>query len=60
MTAKEVAKALGAKVDPVRLALKSMPDTYVDRWEGPKRGQYAEVFCVVIPPPDCPHPTRRD
>lgn len=61
MTVADIARELGAKnTDPVRLALEAMPDAYVDRWDGPTRGQFAAVWCVVVPPPNCPHPTRQD
>lgn len=43
----------------VRMLLKNMPDTYIDRWEGPRRGQYVAIWCVVVPPDNCPHPTRK-
>lgn len=58
MTAPAIATALNAPLEPVRLALKNMPDAYIDRWDGPDRGQYAAVWCVVTPPPHCPHPTK--
>jgi len=61
MTVPVIAAALGAKdVEPIRLALKNMPDTYIDRWDGPVQGQYAAVWCVVVPPGDCPHPKERN
>ena len=37
-------------------SLKSMPDSYIDRWSGPHRGQWAAVWCVVEVPEDCPKP----
>ncbi len=43
----------------LRNALGSMPDVYIDRWADPKRGQYQAVWCVIVPPPDCPYPTNR-
>lgn len=58
MPAADIAAALGAPLEPVRLALKNMPDAYIDRWDGPVRGQYAAVWCVVVPPPNCPHPNE--
>ena len=58
LTTAELAELTGRNKYNILTQLKLMPDTYVDRWEGPKRGQYAAVFCVVVPPPDCPHPTR--
>lgn len=38
--------------------LKSMPDVYIDRWSKTykRRGNYEAVWCVVVPPPDCPRP----
>lgn len=40
-------------------ALHAMPDAYIDRWEGPYRGQWRAVWCVVVPPPYCPKPERK-
>ena len=61
MTVPALAAALGAKdVEPIRLALKNMPDTYIDRWDGPVQGQYVAVWCVVVPPGDCPRPKERN
>ena len=37
--------------------LHEMPDTYIDRWEKSKRG-YQTIWCVIVPPDDCPHPKR--
>ena len=41
-------------------SLKSMPDSYIDRWTGPHRGQWAAVWCVVEVPEDCPKPDEKD
>ena len=55
----ELAKRLGGCcTNNLRTAIRKMPDAYIDRWEGPIRGQYEAVWCVVVPPDDCPHPTR--
>lgn len=58
LTPAELAKLTGRDKHNITRCLRLMPDTYVDRWEGPVRGQYAAVFCAVVPPPDCPHPTK--
>lgn len=42
----------------IQTSLATMPDAYIDRWEGPNRGQYAAVWCVVVPPENCPKPTK--
>ena len=41
-------------------SLKSMPDSYIDRWTGPHRGQWAAVWCVVEVPEDCPKPDEKN
>lgn len=42
-------------------ALRRMPDVYIDRWIKLRgaRGQYSAIWCVVVPPPNCPYPTDR-
>lgn len=57
-TAAKLAELTDRDKHNVTKYLKFMPDTYIDRWEGPQRGQYSAVWCVVIPPSDCPHPTK--
>lgn len=42
----------------VRVSLKSMPDAYIDRWEFPRQGPLAAVFCAVMVPENCPRPSR--
>lgn len=58
LTTKQLARSIGKSELATMNAIKRMPDAFVDRWEGPKRGQYARVWCVVVPPPDCPHPIK--
>lgn len=45
--------------DTIRNCLERMPDAYIDRWADPVRGQWQAVWCVVVPPEDCPYPTER-
>lgn len=40
----------------LRKCLEAMPDTYIDRWVAPRRGQWQAVWCIVVPPENCPHP----
>lgn len=54
----EVAGRVNRNAGNMGKLLRSMPDAYVDRWIGPVRGQYTAVWCVVVPPADCPHPRR--
>jgi len=58
LTAKQITEAVGVDKDPLSRILQTMPDAYIDRWSGPTKGQYSAVWCVVVPPENCPHPTR--
>lgn len=61
MTARQIADAIGmGSSSAVYRAIKGMPDTYVDRWEKKPGLQLTQVWCVVVPPPDCPKPNLRD
>jgi hypothetical protein len=56
MTLNELSELLGRPQYNVRKVLKAMPDTYIDRWEIAPRKQYKAVWCIVVPPSDCPRP----
>ena len=56
MTLEELSILLARPRGNVRKVLKNMPDVYIDRWEVAPRGQYKAVWCVVVPPNDCPRP----
>ena len=56
MTLEDLADLLDRPQSNIRKVLKAMPDTYIDRWEIAPRGQYKAVWCVVVPPKDCPRP----
>ena len=58
-TIKELEQAFSLQENSVRGALLAMPDVYIDRWQAAGRGQYAAVWCVVVPPADCPKPEAR-
>lgn len=61
MTIKEVNERIGASDRwSLRDTLHRMPDAYIDRWtkEPAARGRYAAVWCVVVPPPNCPPPEK--
>lgn len=61
MTIKQIAAALGRDPHSIDKSIRTMPDAYQDRWvkEVKGRGAFAAVWCVVVPPPNCPHPTRK-
>ena len=56
LTVKELEEFVGVKREAIRQTLAVMPDAYIDRWTGPFNGTFASVWCVVVPPPDCPKP----
>ena len=58
-TINELSDGLGINLETVRGQLLRMPDSYIDRWRPAPRGQYAAVWCVVVPPEDCPRPEAR-
>lgn len=64
MTNQEIRKALdltSVKQSTMLRILENMPDTYIDRWimlRG-SRGQYSAIWCIVVPPANCPYPTDR-
>lgn len=60
MTAEALAETLGTTDQSIRNSLKGMPDAYIDRFSGPVRGHYSAVWCVVVPPENCPHPKAAD
>ena len=40
--------------------LRTMPDAYIDRWQTRGTQNYmSAVWCVVVPPPNCPKPERK-
>ena len=57
LTVRELATALGANDSNVRSRLRLMPDVYIDRYVFTATTPTA-VWCVVVPPPNCPKPER--
>jgi len=53
----EIVKAPEGRIAQV---VKTMPDAYIDRYlKGIGRGKsYIPVWCVVVPPENCPKPDR--
>ena len=58
MTVRSISEYTGASLAVTRNSLILMPDAYIDRWtiSEANRGQFEAVWCVVIPPENCPHP----
>ena len=63
LTVNYIAEELGAKPNSIDTALNrktSMPDAYIDRWtEGGQQRPPQAIWCVVVPPPNMPRPTRK-
>jgi hypothetical protein len=55
LTVTEIAQRLEQGRSGVQRALPKMPDTYIDRWTT-CNGQWAAVWCVIVPPENCPKP----
>ena len=56
LTARQIADVCNYYNMPhVYRILKNMPDAYIDRWQRTGKRLVA-VWCVVIPPPNCPKP----
>jgi hypothetical protein len=58
LTVEQVAQAADIGLSRAYRIINAMPDAYIDRWI--KRGNITTaVWCVVIPPPNCPRPKSR-
>jgi hypothetical protein len=62
LTHVELAERIGKDPSSMCRALAEMPDAYVDRWV-PRKGSgpspWQPVWCVIVPPPNCPMPTQK-
>jgi len=60
LTTMEVSLILEKDSNHIRQALRTMPDTYIDRWTQAQYQNPSEaVWCIVVPPEDCPKPERK-
>ena len=59
LTIQGIADAIGHKYpDHVRLAVQNTWGAYIDRWQGPIRGQWQAVYCLAAVPENAPKPTK--
>jgi hypothetical protein len=58
LTLRAIADELSITPEVTRNSLLRMPDAYIDRWQTTSGGPPAAVWCVVVPPENCPHPWR--
>lgn len=58
MTVYEIFEATGADRTHLSRILNKMPDAYIDRWVAAKSNTrwVRAVWCVVVPPENCPRP----
>ena len=60
LTITELSEKTGVYTNSIQRCIKDMPDAYIDRWDTKSRGRYlSAVWCVVIPPENCPKPERK-
>ena len=58
LTVQQLAVAAGTDKSHINRMLHTFPDAYIDRWL--KNGRHVTaVWCVVVPPPNCPRPAGR-
>ena len=61
LTASQLHQIIEAPEGRMRSVLRSMPDAYIDRWQTRGTQNYlSAVWCVVVPPPNCPKPERKN
>jgi len=61
LTVEQIVALIAAPNNTINRLLKNMPDAYIDRWQ--RRGvknYMSAVWCVVVPPENCPRPNRRN
>jgi hypothetical protein len=51
-----IANTLDREPSNIRSRLKEMPDAYIDRWVRQYGNPPMAVWCVVVPPENCPRP----
>ena len=51
-----IANYLEREPSNVRARLKDMPDAYIDRWIKQSGNPPTAIWCVVVPPENCPKP----
>lgn len=55
----EIAKCTQIEADSLRQSIKTCFGVYVDRYEGPIRGQWQAIYMLAEVPEDVPMPDRK-
>ena len=58
LTSNQLAVLCQSRYDSINDALRRMPDAYIKAWVKNRNqpGRYSAVWCVVVPPENCPRP----
>jgi len=60
LTVAQIVVLVPAPENTVNRQLRMMPDTYIDRWQSRGVKNYVSaVWCVIVPPENCPRPNRK-
>lgn len=60
MTVAELAVCTQIDASVFSRSLKGCFGVYIDRWEGPFRGQWRAVYALAAVPEDCPKPEQHE
>jgi hypothetical protein len=59
MDAGTIANKLDREPKNIRKLLNTMPDAYIDRWVRHRGTPPIAIWCVVVPPENCPRPETK-
>ena len=51
-----IANTLEREPSNIRKLLAGMPDAYIDRWVRQRGNPPTAIWCVIVPPDNCPRP----
>jgi DNA-binding IclR family transcriptional regulator len=54
-----IANTLDREPSNIRRLLSTMPDAYIDRWVRKNGNPPMAIWCVVVPPENCPKPENK-
>ena len=54
-----IANTLEREPSNVRKLLAGMPDAYIDRWVRQRGNPPIAIWCVIVPPDNCPRPDNK-
>ena len=54
-----IANTLEREPSNIRKLLAGMPDAYIDRWVRQRGNPPTAIWCVIVPPDNCPRPDNQ-